>query len=249
MPPNAPLVDERIGQGEENEHPFGESWPKGISRVRGSLFQNDRRFILELQKDAIGTDAQVEGWNIVSAPRKAQIALTMEDTTQQVPKVDLEILLSVLSLNYQRSHIALYRELEKRISREAILEFLDAARSALARVQLSLEHSGRFSRSQEVSFVRGAQELEARDYEEASLDLIYDSVDELLQKGEFAEVDRVLREISVDELSVDLLLALLTATLPAADRLECRSTLFIQIEKSLRERNELDDTLLLGLEG
>lgn len=240
---------------EEGESPIDEAWAKKIFNdtrdgVSGEfLLHNEGRIIRKLQKDAIVKDARVEGWIIELATRKGQIAFISQGTARQVPNVDLAVLAGVLSRNKDRSDIALYRELVKRIPQDVIPAVFDAVRSTAASLQYLLEPSGPTSRSRPDSFIIRAQELEARGSEEASLDLIYDAIDELLRKGSFAEVDRILQEISVSELSVDLLLALLTSTLPAADRLQHRDALFSRIQKSLRDRDELDDTLLLGLEG
>jgi hypothetical protein len=83
----------------------------------------------------------------------------------------------------------------------------------------------------------------------AALDLIYDSVDDLLRKGNFDQLDSMLAAFPIAELSVDMLLGILTATLPAKSRLPSRGKLFKEIEKTLKERNELEEGLLTGLEG
>lgn len=49
--------------------------------------------------------------------------------------------------------------------------------------------------------------------------------------------------------SVDVLLGILTATLPASSRLASRSKLFGQIAETLEKRGEYEEGLLTGLEG
>jgi hypothetical protein len=83
---------------------------------------------------------------------------------------------------------------------------------------------------------------------EPALDLIYDAADHMMRKGEFAQLDSVLANVRVSDLSVDILLAILTATLPAKSRLPSRTRFFNEIEKSLRDRDEYEDGLLTGLE-
>ena len=67
-----------------------------------------------------------------------------------------------------------------------------------------------------------------------------------LQK--FYETDQLLQNINVSEYSVDLLLGLLTATLPARSKLRSRAQFFSEVEAVLKERGQWEDNLLVGLE-
>lgn len=99
-----------------------------------------------------------------------------------------------------------------------------------------------------MSFIERAQALDDREHFDTSLDLIYDSFDDLFRQEKWHKANRVLEEVDVSVLSVDIMLGILTATLPAARRLEYRGHLFGEIQASLAVRRELDDTILLGLE-
>jgi len=81
-----------------------------------------------------------------------------------------------------------------------------------------------------------------------TLDLIYDSVDELMRQGEFQQLDALLAGLPVAEMSVDVLLGYLTASLPARSRLPSRNALYAKTEQTLKERGELEAGLLHGLE-
>jgi hypothetical protein len=98
------------------------------------------------------------------------------------------------------------------------------------------------------TFILRARRLDLAGHGETALDLIYDSVDELMRKGEFAQLNSLLANLSVSDFSVDILLGLLTATLPAKSRLPSRHELYEQIETFLRHCGEYKEGLLTGLE-
>lgn len=97
-------------------------------------------------------------------------------------------------------------------------------------------------------FVHRATSLQEQGFTDTALDLIYDSVDELLHGARFALCDSVLQETDASQCSIDVLLALLTATLPAKSRLATRAQFFQRVENSLRERGEYVADVLAGLE-
>jgi hypothetical protein len=96
-------------------------------------------------------------------------------------------------------------------------------------------------------FLRRAQRLDARGQTDAALDLLYDGFDELLRSGGFSEVDLILTDIAVDDYSVDILLGVLTATLPARSRLIARSSFYRSVAESIQRRGEAEEGLLTGL--
>ncbi|MCI0377559.1 MAG: hypothetical protein L0215_08135 [Gemmataceae bacterium] len=99
------------------------------------------------------------------------------------------------------------------------------------------------------SFVTYANKLDQAGHSDASLDLIYDSVDELLRASQFEECDEILKGIEIEACSIDVHLAILTATAPARSQLRSRDHYFQQV-KSLAERRGLQEPGLLdGLEG
>lgn len=97
------------------------------------------------------------------------------------------------------------------------------------------------------SFVHRALRLEQRGQIDAALDLLYDGFDELFRKNEFATADALLAQMSVRDYSVDLLLGVLTATLPARSRLPSRAEFYRAVESDLHSRGEEEDGLLTGL--
>ncbi|MBI3463237.1 MAG: hypothetical protein HY000_09285 [Planctomycetes bacterium] len=97
-------------------------------------------------------------------------------------------------------------------------------------------------------FLIRAHRLDQRGRTDAALDLIYDSVDEFLRTSEFERLDLILANVAVAKLSVDILLGILTATLPAKSRLPSRAKLFKCIEQELKTRGRYEQGLLIGLE-
>jgi hypothetical protein len=97
------------------------------------------------------------------------------------------------------------------------------------------------------SFLNHARRLADRGHIDAALDIIYDQVDEMLLAGKFDDVDHLLGGIDVGMLSVDLLIGILTATLPARQRLANRPLFYARVEQALTERGELKTGLLEGL--
>jgi len=99
------------------------------------------------------------------------------------------------------------------------------------------------------SFVQRASRLCNQGRTTSGLDLLYNSVDELLHQGKFAQLNSMIERVSVDDHSIDILLGMLTTTLPASSRLPARSQFFNDVERSIRNRGEYEDGLLTGLEG
>jgi len=97
-------------------------------------------------------------------------------------------------------------------------------------------------------FIGRAGQLDRRGQTDAALDLIYDQIDTLLRSGDLPRIDAVLQRADVNSLSTDLLLGLLTATLPARTRLASRRGFFNRVEAVLRKRGDWEDGLLNGLE-
>ena len=90
--------------------------------------------------------------------------------------------------------------------------------------------------------------LDTKGYTDAALDLLYDSVDEMLRSGKYSEIDSLLRDTIVDECSTDILLGLLTATLPARSKLPYRREFFDDSDRVLKHRPEYEKDLLTGLD-
>ena len=98
------------------------------------------------------------------------------------------------------------------------------------------------------SFLTYANKLERAGYSDASLDLVYDEIDELLRNNRFTDIDEILRETPVEDCSTKILLAILTATAPAKTVLAMRSEFFQRVKSILASRKESEPGLLDGLE-
>jgi hypothetical protein len=91
-------------------------------------------------------------------------------------------------------------------------------------------------------------QLEKHGRIDSALDALYDRVDDLLKTEEFETLDGMLRQAKVESLSADVLLGLLTATLPARAKLPARANFFAEAEASIKARGEWENGLLAGLE-
>lgn len=98
-------------------------------------------------------------------------------------------------------------------------------------------------------FLSSANQLASHGYIDSGIDVVYDAVDEMLRHGEFPRVDAILTETQPKEYSIDIMLALLTSTLPASSRLPSRRAFYRRFETWLRTTGEYEDGLLTGLEG
>lgn len=98
------------------------------------------------------------------------------------------------------------------------------------------------------SFLENARRLDRRNQTDAALDLIFDQVDEMLLADHFEHVDQLLNEITPSDYSVELLLGLLTATLPAKNQLPHRYEFFQRVSDTLQDHGELKEGLLVGLD-
>jgi hypothetical protein len=99
------------------------------------------------------------------------------------------------------------------------------------------------------SFVDRAKRLSAAGNLDSALDVIYDAIDELMKEGRFREIDDELNRLDLAEHSTDMLLGVLTATLPGKNRLPSRAKLFAAVERELGKRGDLEPGLLSGLDG
>lgn len=116
------------------------------------------------------------------------------------------------------------------------------------RIRRSAENA-EHSPSRAESFLHRAQRLDRIGSTDAALDLLYDSVDAMMRGGKFCELDSLLKRLRADDYSLDMLLGILTATLPGRSKLPARGRFLKDAENALRERGEYEDGLLTGLEG
>ncbi|SRR6266568_2657385 len=109
--------------------------------------------------------------------------------------------------------------------------------------QNTVEHKKRLT-----EFLQPVMQLEKGGHVDAALDVLYDRMDALLKAKQFTVMDALLKEANVDSISVDVLLGLLTASLPARSKLPARSSFYAEAEASIKRRGEWEDGLLAGLE-
>jgi hypothetical protein len=102
--------------------------------------------------------------------------------------------------------------------------------------------------SENGSFLDRALRLDSQGRTDDALDEIYRDADRLMHAGEFGRLNELLARVNVSQLSADLTLGILTATLPAKRRLPERTRIFRDFELHLHEGGEIDAGLLRGLE-
>lgn len=100
----------------------------------------------------------------------------------------------------------------------------------------------------EDKFLERVLRLEKMGNIDSALDLLYDQIDARLKAGKFEDTDKFLQKLNVAKLSIDLLLGVLTASLPARYKLPSRGVFYKKVEAVLKQRNEWEENLLLGLE-
>lgn len=84
---------------------------------------------------------------------------------------------------------------------------------------------------------------------DAATDLIFRTIDNLMRDEELDEIDSIIENIDCDELGEDLLLGVLTATLPVKSQLKNRNQFVKSIEEFFLEKYgpEKSTELLSGL--
>ncbi len=142
------------------------------------------------------------------------------------------------------------RRVRHQLTRRVLKALLDAnQKGRVEEINASLESwLASFTKPPSEDFLDRSRRLDERGQTDAALDIIFDQIDEMLLEGEFARVDHFLRAASVADLSVDILLGVLTATLPAKTRLANRPAFFAKVEQTLRYRGQCQDGLLVGLQ-
>ena len=99
-----------------------------------------------------------------------------------------------------------------------------------------------------VDWIAKSNTLYRTERKEEALDLIFDSIDDMLLAEKFRECDDALSRILIEDLSNSQLLTVLTATLPAKSRLPRRGTFFSRAKAVLDRRGAHASRLLAGLE-
>ena len=95
--------------------------------------------------------------------------------------------------------------------------------------------------------VNYANDLDKQGYTSTALDSLLGYIDNKLHMGVFSELDQSISQLNLSELSINILVCILTSTLPAKSKLPSRTNLFSDIEKILKSRGEYEEGLLTGL--
>ena len=95
--------------------------------------------------------------------------------------------------------------------------------------------------------IMNSMEIEESGDLSMALDILYDAVDKRLHAGELAEIDWILKKSSPAFLTTDIILALLTVTMPVKTKLYNRESFFQKSKQVILERHKTDG-LLDGLE-
>jgi len=82
---------------------------------------------------------------------------------------------------------------------------------------------------------------------DAQLDTLYGWADGLMSSGRFADLDAAIAAYRPDEMPTDILLGVLTATLPAKSKLPARVQFYLDVERLVNARGENGPGLLDGL--
>jgi hypothetical protein len=77
--------------------------------------------------------------------------------------------------------------------------------------------------------------------------LIFRRIDQAMRAGEFDEIDAALANASIGDSALEVLIALLTATLPARSKLASRPKLLETAQQMAKDCGRWTDTLFLGL--
>lgn len=101
---------------------------------------------------------------------------------------------------------------------------------------------------EKLEWLRLASEEEKIDKHHKAIDIIFNNIDDRLLEGKFEDINEDLKLINIPNTSTLLLVAVLTITLTAYNKLDYRSKFFESIEQEFLER-EGDRTkeLLRGL--
>ena len=80
------------------------------------------------------------------------------------------------------------------------------------------------------------------------LDKLYEKFDKMMWEGKYIEMDEMLSTMYPDNLSITVMLGVLTSTLPVKSRLTNRPAFFEMVKAEITARGNMEDQLLEGLE-
>lgn len=96
--------------------------------------------------------------------------------------------------------------------------------------------------------IRDAIELEFKGQVCMALDIVYARVSELIRLGWIVKLNDEIESIDPNEIGTDVLLGILTSTLPVRSQLPYRSKLYREAFKILKQRRHFERGILDGLE-
>ena len=99
-------------------------------------------------------------------------------------------------------------------------------------------------------FLDGVYQTVERGDTDGATDMVFDRFDELLDRGDYAACEHILRRTDLEQLDSNLMVAFLVITLPAKGHLAEREPLYRRVERALTiDRGEdAAGELLRGLE-
>ncbi|MCH7989825.1 MAG: hypothetical protein IID46_11845 [Planctomycetes bacterium] len=248
---NAYLQDSRESRNRQRslamDHPVptvsGKDIYLEIARLcSGNIVQHNwSRIMLHGVSESLAPESEAARFGLIVDWPETQRTNEVEDLS------DFDAIVEFIETKGRESVIGIFRGLRDRPHfAEALRTFTKQFADEIHREYTLDEVPSRMSQCE--SFVRRAQRLDEQGRTDAALDLIYDSIDEMLRNGQFSNLDSLLVQLPTNTLSPDMLLGVLTATLPARSRLSNRKEFFHNVEASLKERGEYEDGLLTGLE-
>jgi hypothetical protein len=185
--------------------------------------------------------------NVTSKSRGHSLADPKPDQTKTTIIV-LEELVDFITTGGSKAVEELFELLQRGTDNKEILHAFERAFTAARRTSLHFTAGGKDSQKERTeSFIERARRLDEMGNTDAALDLLYDAVDDLMRSGKFSELNAIIANLSVNDCSLDVLLGVLTATLPARRRLPARAKFYEQAAQIIKSRGEYEDGLLTGL--
>lgn len=99
---------------------------------------------------------------------------------------------------------------------------------------IAMRDMGRRTKPSELSWLSSTYSLVAKSDVHAAIDLVFEHFDELLFEGRMREADEALAAVDVERLDSNLMVAVLTITYAAKDRLNRRAELLRRVDSRLR---------------
>jgi hypothetical protein len=108
---------------------------------------------------------------------------------------------------------------------------------------------GSFGRDSQITLgLRGAIDLESQGLSCRALDIVYSRVADVIRFGWLEHLNSEIGEITPKDIGTDVILGILTATLPVKSQLPSRRDLFRSAKRILKSRGHYERGILDGLE-